>query len=77
MDKAQVGTLTVRSAAGGAETRTFGLFNLVPKRGEPAELGASPFGKPIVFVPSIRQFEGEYGITLKATAIPQGLQLRG
>jgi hypothetical protein len=77
VDKAQVGTLTVRSAAGGAETRTFGLFNLVPKRGEPAELGASPFGEPIVFVPSIRQVEGEYGITLKATDIPQDLRASG
>jgi hypothetical protein len=77
VDKTQVGTLTVRSSAGGAETRTFGLFNLVPKRGEPAELGASPFGKPIVFVPSIRQAEGEYGITLKATAVPQDLRVSG
>lgn len=77
VDKTQVGTLTVRSAAGGAETRTFGLFNLVPKRGEPAELGASPFGEPIVFVPSIRQAEGAYGITLKATDIPQGLRVSG
>lgn len=77
VDKAQVGTLTVRSSAGGAETRTFGLFNLVPKRGEPAEIGANPFGEPIVFVPSIRQVEGEYGITLKATDIPQDLRVSG
>jgi hypothetical protein len=76
-DKTQVGMLTVRSSAGGAETRTFGLFNLVPKRGEPAELGASPFGRPIIFVPSIRQAEGEYGITLKATEIPQDLRASG
>ncbi len=77
VDRSQVGTLTVRSSAAGTETRTFGLFNLVPKRGEPAELGASPFGEPIVFVPSIRQFGGEYGITLKATDIPQDLRLSG
>jgi hypothetical protein len=77
VDKTQVGTLTVRTAAGGSETRTFGLFNLVPRRGEPAELGASPFGEPIVFVPSIRQAEGEYGITLKATGIPQDLRVSG
>jgi hypothetical protein len=76
-DKTQVGTITVRSSAGGSNARTFGLFNLVPKRGEPAELGASPYGKPIVFVPSIRQAEGEYGITLKATDIPQGLHTSG
>jgi hypothetical protein len=76
-DTTQVGTLTVRSSAGGAETRTFGLFNLVPKRGEPGRLGASPYGEPIFFVPSIRQVEGEYGITLKATDIPQGLHASG
>ncbi len=35
-DKTQVGNLTVRSSAGGPKARTFGLFNLVPKRGEPA-----------------------------------------
>ena len=75
--KTQVGLLTVRSASGGPQERTFGLFNLVPKPGEPAELGASPFGKPIVFVPSIRQAEGEYGITLKATSIPADLQASG
>jgi hypothetical protein len=73
----QVGILTVRSASGGLPERTFGLFNLVPKSGEPAELGASPYGKPIVFVPSIRQADGEYGITLKAAGVPQDLQLSG
>ena len=76
-DKTQVGTITVRSAFGGPNERTFGLFNLAPKRGEPAELGASPYGEPIVFVPSIRQSEGEYGITLRAKGIPEDLQVSG
>lgn len=76
-DKAQIGTLTVRSGFGGPGERTFGLFNLVPQRGEPARLGANPYGKQIVFVPSIRQLEGEYGITLRATDIPQDLQVFG
>jgi hypothetical protein len=76
-DKTQVGTLTVRSSAPEPKARTFGLFDLAPKRGEPAELGASPYGEPIVFVPSIRQAEGEYGITLKAADIPQGLHASG
>jgi hypothetical protein len=75
-DKTQVGIITVRSAAAGTE-RTFGLFNLVPHRGEPAELGASPFGKPIVFVPSIRQAEGEYGTTLKAANVSEALHVSG
>lgn len=76
-DKTQIGIITVRSAAGGGTERTFGLFNLAPHRGEPAELGASPFGKPIVFVPSIRQAEGEYGTTLKATDVPEALHVSG
>lgn len=77
LDKTQIGTLTVRPAAGGLPERTFGLFNLSPKRGEPAELGASPYEKPIIFVPQIRQAAGEYGITLKASKIPQDLHLAG
>jgi hypothetical protein len=76
-DKTQIGIITVRSAAGGGTARTFGLFNLVPHRGEPAELGASPYGKPIVFVPSIRQAEGEYGTTLTAANIPEQLHVSG
>jgi hypothetical protein len=75
-DRTQVGIIAVRSASGGEE-RTFGLFNLKPHRGEPAELGASPFGEPIVFVPSIRQAEGEYGTTLKATDVPEALHVSG
>jgi hypothetical protein len=76
-DKAQVGIVTVRSSSGGGTERTFGLFNLVPERGEPAELGASPYGKPIVFVPSIRQADGEYGITLKTKDVPEELHVTG
>jgi hypothetical protein len=73
-DKTQVGTLTLRTAIG---TRTFGLFNLVPEPGEPAKLGASPYGEPIVFVPVIREAKGEYGITLSATGVPEDLQVSG
>lgn len=76
-DKTQVGTLTLRSSAGGLKERTFGLFNLVPKPGEPSELGASPYGEPVVFVPTFRQADGEYGITLKAVDMPQDLEISG
>ncbi len=76
-DKTQIGVVTVRSAAGGGSERTFGLFNLEAQPGEPAELGARPFGQPLVFVPSIRQAEGEYGTTLKATNVPESLHVSG
>lgn len=74
-DATQVGIVTLRSLAGGPKERTFGLFNLTPKPGEPAELGASPYGEPLVFVPSIRQMSGEYGITLQTKNVSQALDV--
>jgi hypothetical protein len=76
-DQTQIGIITVRSAASGGTERTFGLFNLAPHRGEPAELGARPFGEPIVFVPTIRQADGEYGTTLNAVDVPEALHVSG
>jgi hypothetical protein len=76
-DNSQVGTISVRSSFGGGQERTFGLFNLSAPPGAPSELGASPFGDPIVFVPSIRQAQGEYGITLEAKNVSQLLSISG
>jgi hypothetical protein len=70
-DRSQVGIITLRSSYGGEETRTFGLFNLAPPPGVPSELGANPYGAPIVFIPSIRQADGEYGITLRTLDVSQ------
>jgi hypothetical protein len=70
-DRTQVGTLTLSSSYGGGQVRTFGLFNLQPPPGAPSELGAAPYGAPIVLVPEIRQAEGEYGLTLQARDLPQ------
>lgn len=75
--RSQVGTITVRSSYAGGEERTFGLFNLSPPPGAPSELGASPYGSPIVFVSSVRQADGEYGLTLRATDIPQLADVEG
>jgi hypothetical protein len=76
-DRTQVGTLTLRSSYGGGEERTFGLFNLQPPPGAPSELGANPYGAPIVFVPQIRQAQGEYGLTLEARDLPQLVGITG
>jgi hypothetical protein len=76
-DDAQVGVVTVRSSFAGGVTRTFGLFNLAPPPGAPSELGFSPYGDPVILVPSIRQAEGEYGLTLKAQGISQLLDISG
>jgi hypothetical protein len=76
-DRTQVGTLTVRSSSGGGETRTFGLFNLAPPPGAPSELAANPYGAPIVFVPSVREAGGEYGVTLAARDVTQLIDISG
>ena len=76
-DKAQVGTLTVRSSFAGGEERTFGLFNLDPPPGVPSEIGANPYGAPIIFTPVIRQAEGEYGITLRTANVSQLVDVSG
>lgn len=64
----QVGLLTVHS--GGAD-RSFPLFNLTPAPGKPSELGARPYGAPLILTPTVRQADGEYGITLSAANITQ------
>jgi hypothetical protein len=76
-DNTQVGVVTVRSSFGNGATRTFGLFNLSAPPGAPSELGFSPYGAPVILVPSIRQSDGEYGITLQAKNVSQLLDISG
>jgi hypothetical protein len=76
-DNAQVGFVTVRSARDGGSTRSFGLFNLTPPPGAPSELGFSAYENPATIVPSIRQAEGEYGITLEMRNVSQLLDITG
>lgn len=76
-DKTQIGTVEVRSAFGGGTARTFGLFSLDPPPGAPSEIGTNPFGAPIVFVPRVRQADGEYGLTLVSHNIPQLIDIHG
>jgi hypothetical protein len=74
-DNTQVGTVTLTSSHGGGETRTFGLFNLAPPPGAPSELGVNAYGLPLIFVPAIRQAEGDYGFTLRARDLSQLLSI--
>jgi hypothetical protein len=76
-DQTQVGIVTVRSAREGGSTRTFGLFNLAPPPGAPSEIGFNAYGNPIAFVPSIRQADGEYGITLATRNVSQLIDVSG
>ncbi len=76
-DRTQIGTITVRSSFSGGTSRTFGVFNLVPPPGTPSELGASPYGEPITFAPHVRQADGEYGLTLESSDVPQLTNISG
>jgi hypothetical protein len=74
---AQVGVVAVHTSFAGGSTRTFGVFNLVPPPGAPSRFGFSPFGDPVVFTPTVRQAEGEYGLTLELENLSQRLDLYG
>jgi len=74
-DDTQVGTVTLTSSYGGSETRTFGLFNLAPPPGAPSELAVNAYGMQLIFVPAIRQTEGDFGFTLRARNISQLLDI--
>jgi hypothetical protein len=75
----QIGVVTLRSSAEGAghESRSFGLFNLVPPPGFPSQIGFSPFGVPIAFTPHIRDLGGEYGTTLDLRNLSQRVDVYG
>lgn len=72
----QIGTIEIRSSAAGS-IRTFGLFNLEPPPGFPAQIGASPYGVPLVFTPHLRDAGGEYGITLSLRNFSQRIDVYG
>lgn len=76
-DGSQVGVVTLRSSFAGGSVRTFGLFNLTPPPGVPSEVGFNAYGEPIVLTPSIRQSDGEYGITLQAKKLSQWFDVSG
>jgi hypothetical protein len=77
-EKSQVGTVQVRTSLGGGSVRRFGLFNLQPAPGVPAELGFAPFGVPVILDGGLRPNpDGSYVLTLEGTDIPQTLDISG
>ncbi len=70
-DRSQVGIATLSTSEGGGETRSFGVFNVEAPPGAPSELGLSPYGAPMTFIPAVRQADGEYGLTLQSKNITQ------
>jgi hypothetical protein len=77
-DRTQVGTVDVHTTFGAGVTRRFGLFNLDPAAGVPAQLGFSPFGSPVVLDTHLRpDSAGRYVLTIEAGDFPQGLDVSG
>jgi hypothetical protein len=74
----QVGTIDVHTSFGGGITRRFGLFNLKAAPGLPAQLGAAPFGSPVVFnVGLVPDSSGRYTTSLEAKDFSQALDVSG
>ena len=72
----QVGTIEVHTSFGGGVTRRFGLFNLKSAPGLPAQLGASPFGSPVVFDTTLLpDSTGRYTLSLEASEFSQALDV--
>jgi hypothetical protein len=74
----QVGTIDVHTSFGGGVTRRFGLFNLKAAPGLPAQLGASPYGSPLVFDTTLTpDSSGRYTLSLEAADFSQALDVSG
>ena len=69
----QVGTVDVTTPTA---TRRFGLFNLSPPPGSPAQLGIAPFGAQIAFDLQLRpRGDGAYSAVLESRNVTQSLSL--
>jgi hypothetical protein len=74
----QIGTAEVDAARDGGHPLRFGLFALAPPPGVAAQVGFSPYGKPIVFDLAFPEAaEGASALTLKARDLPPLLDLTG
>jgi hypothetical protein len=73
-DATQVGTVEIHAGLDGGTTRRFGVFNLAPPPGVPAQLGLAPFGEPIVLTSRVH-FDpaGRYAPTLDTVNFPQSI----
>jgi hypothetical protein len=77
-DKSQVGTVEVKTSRAGGKTMRFGVFNLDPPAGTPAQLGFAPFGSQVTLDGGlVPNSDGSYALDLDASNIPQSLDLYG
>ncbi|HEX4308282.1 MAG TPA: hypothetical protein VHZ54_19765 [Solirubrobacterales bacterium] len=73
--QSQVGVVQVTRLGG--ESRSFGLFDLEPAPGVPAQLGFAPWGEHITFDSAVAAPQDNYALSLNAVDIPQGLEVSG
>jgi hypothetical protein len=76
-DTSQIGIVTLKSSFNGGETRSFGVFNLVPPTGAPSQFGFSPYGVPVTVTPHVREAGREYGLTLDLENLSQQIGVTG
>jgi hypothetical protein len=74
-DQTQVGVVQVTGRGG--EIRSFGLFDLEPAAGVPAQLGFAPWGEHITLNSAVAAPHDNYALSLNAADIPQGLEVTG
>jgi hypothetical protein len=73
----QLGTIDVHTGLGGGSVRRFGVFNLVPAPGVPAQIGFAPYGVPVVLDTGIVAGpEGTYTFTLEAANLTQAFEIQ-
>jgi hypothetical protein len=72
-ERSQVGTVEVETSSA---VRRFGVFNLDPPPGVPAQLGFAPFGAPIVLDADLLA-DGSHAMVFEAANFPQALDLHG
>jgi hypothetical protein len=77
-DSSQVGVAVVETGFGEGPARplTFGIFNLVPPPGAPAEFGFVALSVPILLVATVRT-GGDEGVTVYSKNTNQGLRIYG
>ncbi len=77
-DTTQVGTVEVKTNAGGGEGRRFGVFSISAPHGVAMRIGFAPYGAPIVLdAHLVPDPDNRYAYTLQAKDVPQAIDVEG